>query len=457
MFPSAFTEQMRLMLGDEEWRSLEAAMMEPPPVSIRKHAHRRPADPGLLPQPDSQVAWHPEGIYLKERPVFTLDPLFHAGAYYVQEASSMFVYEMLRQTGRQGKSLKVLDLCAAPGGKTTLMYDALDMATSGGLLVANEIVPSRAGILRENLERWGAWRSAVLCADVDKFASLTGFFDVILVDAPCSGEGMFRKDPDAIEEWSPANVNTCVSRQEHILDMVETLLVPGGLLMYSTCTYNRTENEDNFNRHIKQHGYEPVRLQIPADWGVTATDAGYRFFPHKTRGEGFFMAAYEKSTAGEREKFTAPASFRAIVPLPKKQLAVIEPWLDLSGGKTCRLTPTGEILVIPEAHLDDLRRLDAVFKNKWFGCAVGSIKGTDFIPGHALAFSDLLKPQPHLEMTREQALTFLKKETFDPPADAPKGWALATYSGLPLGWVKILPNRMNNYLPAERRIRMSLK
>ena len=456
LFPQAFIEQMRQLLGDSEWQLLATALNESPPVSIRHNPNRKPADSALLSAPDGQVPWHPEGVYLKERPVFTLDPLFHAGAYYVQEASSMFVYEVLRQTGRLGRPLKILDLCAAPGGKTTLLNDALN-AAKGGFLTANEVMPARAAVLRENLERWGISYAAVLGADVDKFEPFTGWFDLILVDAPCSGEGMFRKDPDAIGEWSPANVALCTTRQSHILEVAEKILAPGGLLLYSTCTYNRSENEENFKRHIDSLGYDPVVLDIPETWGVTPSDYGYRFFPHRTRGEGFFIAAYEKGQHTEVAKMTISNGFKHLTPLPKKQTEILKSWIDPSKAQTYWTTPSGEILAIPENILENLRILDPVFKNKWFGCPIGIIKGTDFIPGHALVFSDLLNPVPTLDLSREQALTFLKKETFPVPSNAPLGWTLATYSGLSLGWIKILPNRMNNYLPPERRIRMDVK
>ncbi len=455
MFPTAFIQQMRQLLGDSEWQLLAAALEEPPPVSIRRHAQRAPADLSLLPASDGAVPWHPDGYYLKERPVFTLDPLFHAGAYYVQEASSMFVYEAIRQTGRLGKSLKILDLCAAPGGKTTLLNDALQVS-GGGFIVANEVVSSRASVLRENLERWGMSYAAVLSADVDKFEPLSGWFDLILVDAPCSGEGMFRKDPNAIGEWSPDNVALCTTRQNHILAVAEKILAPGGLLVYSTCTYNRSENEDNFKQHIDALGYAPVQLETPETWGVTATDGGYRFFPHRTRGEGFFMAAYEKKQETATGKITVSSSFKHLTPLPKKQLEVLKPWIAAEQQQSFWTTPSGEILAIRQDDLEEMLTLDGIFKNKWFGCPIGTIKGTDFIPGHALALSDLLLPMPRLDLSREEALIYLKKETFTPPSDAPKGWTLATYSGLSLGWMKILPNRINNYLPQERRIRMSL-
>ena len=452
LYPAAFIRQMEALLGPVEWANMAAALLEPPPVSIRLHARRAPRDPAALPLFTAGVPWHPQGRYLAERPVFTLDPLFHAGAYYVQEASSMFVGEVLRQTGRAGQSgLRVLDMCAAPGGKTTLMYDTL----GAGLMVANEIVPQRAAVLRENTERWGISDGAVLSADPSTFEQLPEWFDLILTDAPCSGEGMFRKDPASIGEWSPENVTTCTLRQQNILESATAALAPGGLLLYSTCTYNRAENEENVLRHCKQYGLKRISLRLPPEWGITETDGGYQFLPHKTRGEGFFIAVLEKPAADIGAKVTAPNQFRQIAPLPKKQAVLCAPWLAQPDSVALFTTPSGEILALPAERMADFRTLDSVFRNKWFGVPVGTLKGSDFVPAHALALSPLLSPDiPRAELSREQALTFLKKETFDPPPA--KGWVAAAFQGLPLGWMKVLPNRMNNYLPAERRIRMNI-
>lgn len=451
MYPDSFVQQTRRLIGDEAWAALEKALQETPPVSIRLHSAKIPLDPDALPVFDGAVPWHPQGRYLKERPVFTLDPLFHAGAYYVQEASSMFVYEVLRQTGRlTQKNLKVLDLCAAPGGKTTLLYDALD-----GALAANEVVPQRAAILRENMERWGASDIAVLSAAPQAFEHLQGCFDVILVDAPCSGEGMFRKDPDAIREWSPENVQACTARQAQVLESAESVLAPGGLLIYSTCTYNREENEATFLRFCEKNHRSPIVLDLPDAWGVAATDAGYRFFPHRVRGEGFFIAACEKQTDARPGPWGG-TGYRQLSPLPRKQKALLDGWLAPGAALDFWTIPSGEILALPADKADFFKGLDPFFSGKWYGCPIGQLKGTDFIPSHALALSPLISPDiPRVGLDREQALVYLKKEN---PAigPAPKGWVLAAYSGLPLGWMKILPNRINNYLPNERRIRMKI-
>ncbi|HNM24343.1 MAG TPA: RNA methyltransferase [Saprospiraceae bacterium] len=452
MLPPDFQQQMQTLLG-AEYAAFEAALQEPAPVSIRLHSHKTP--PGGAPIAAGQpVPWHPKGYYLPERPVFTLDPLLHAGAYYVQEASSMFVYEAARQTADFSKPLKVLDLCAAPGGKSTLLAD---MLAPGSLLVANEVIQSRVGVLRENLERWGLPDIAVVSADAEAFGDLSGCFDVVLADAPCSGEGLFRKDTDARDEWSPAHVGLCAARQRRILAEAVETLAPGGVLLYSTCTYNRQENEDNVEWLRAEFGLQSIPLDLPAAWGIVANDGQYHFYPHRLRGEGFFLAALRKNE-GSPARLALPSAFRSLKPLPKAQLPDMQNWMSRPADFRYFLTPAGDVLALPAALEADYLLLDKYLKNKWFGLRIGQFKGKDFAPDHALALSTAVSEQaPRIELSRELALRFLKKETFDLPPDTPKGWALAAFHGLALGWIKVLPNRMNNYLPAERRIRMELK
>jgi 16S rRNA C967 or C1407 C5-methylase (RsmB/RsmF family)/NOL1/NOP2/fmu family ribosome biogenesis protein len=442
---------MQQLLGPE-FPAFEAALQAPPPVSIRLNAAKPPADPGLLPALDSPVPWCPDGFYLPERPVFTLDPLFHAGAYYVQEASSMFLDEALRQTVDFSRRLRVLDLCAAPGGKSTLTASRLQ---PGSLLVANEVIRSRVGVLRENLEKWGLSQVAVCSAEAEEIAALEGWFDVIVTDAPCSGEGLFRKDPDAIREWSPAQVDLCAARQRRILAAAVTALAPGGVLLYSTCTYNRAENEENTDWLVREFALEPLRLEVPAEWGVVETGGGYRFFPHRLRGEGFFLAALRKTDDGPVKPPSAAAAFKSLQPLPKALVPAARPWLYPEADVRLFQTPGGDVLALSNALENDYLVLDKVLKNKWFGVNIGEIKGKDLVPSHALSLNEWVSPErPGVELSREQALLFLKKETFDLPPGTPQGWTLGRYGGLNLGWMKVLSNRFNNYLPVERRIRM---
>lgn len=448
MLPFAFQQQMQALLG-VEYQDFMNALQEPAPVSIRYAP-----EAGQTAGDDQGVPWHPQACYLSERPVFTLDPRFHAGAYYVQEASSMFLYEALRQSVDFSKPLNVLDLCAAPGGKSTL---AVSMMNADSLLVSNEVIRTRVGILRENMEKWGYPNIAVVSAEAEVFSeNLPAFFNVVIADAPCSGEGLFRKDPAAVEEWSPAGVDLCAGRQRRILAAALETLAPGGVLAYSTCTFNRQENEENSAWLRETFGLELLRLQIPSAWGIVETDGGYRFFPHRVRGEGFFIALFRKKEA-EADRKAIPSGFKNIHALAKNAWSVVLPWLHPEIPVKLFQTPAGEILALPAALESNFLMLDKALKNKWFGVNIGEIKGQDFIPSHALAESRLIAPGlPAVDLSREQALLFLKKETFDIPADAPRGWTLARFDGLNLGWMKVLPNRINNYLPVERRIRMPL-
>lgn len=465
--PPPFIRQMQALLGSE-WPQLEAALQATPPISIRLnpkkaqgHGHLtldiRPNQASQSPitnQPINKlIPWHPQGYYLSERPVFTLDPRFHAGAYYVQEASSMFIYEALRQTVDFSKSLKVLDLCAAPGGKSTLM---LDLMSYDSLLVSNETIRPRTAPLRENLERWGNPNVAVTSGEVEEFAALEGWFDVVLADAPCSGEGLFRKDPDAMREWSLPHVEFCAGRQRRILAAAVKTLAPGGVLLFSTCTYNAQENAGNAEWLAKTFDLEPIGLKIPSEWGIVEQEIGYQFYPHKLQGEGFFLSIFRKK-AGEPRKQNLPTAYKNIKPLSKNLLPQAKQWLNANVEARFFTTPSGEVLALPAVLEADFLLLDKYLKTKWFGTNIGEFKGKDFVPNHALALSHWASPDlKALDLSREQALLFLKKETFDPPSDAPQGWTLARYEGLNLGWLKILPNRLNNYLPQERRIRMAI-
>lgn len=446
---------MQALLG-AEYAAFEAALKTPPPVSIRLNSLRTVGNNAFehpfaaLPQ----VPWHPEGRYLPERPVFTLDPAFQAGAYYVQEASSMFLYEVLRQTVDFSKKLRIMDLCAAPGGKSTLIASMLDPRRD--LLVSNEVIRSRVSSLRENIEKWGAPNTAVSSAETTDLAGLEDWFDVVVTDAPCSGEGLFRKDPDATREWSPASVELCAGRQRRILASAVAALAPGGVLVYSTCTYNRDENDLNAAWVAQEFDLDPVRLEVPADWNIAATEYGYQFFPHLVRGEGFFIAVFRKKD-GSARKHNPASGFKNLKPLAKSQVPELGRWLRPDADLRFFETTSGEMMAFPAALENDYLVLEKHVRTKWFGANIGEFKGKDFIPGHALALHRHISPElPGIELNREQALLFLKKETFERSPDMQNGWMLARYKGLNLGWMKVLPNRLNNYLPPERRIRMEV-
>ncbi|MCC6726047.1 MAG: RsmB/NOP family class I SAM-dependent RNA methyltransferase, partial [Saprospiraceae bacterium] len=285
--PAPFLERMKAELGND-FSAFLASLEQIPPVSLRLN----PSKPASDFERSEPIPWHPDGRYLPERLVFTTDPRFQGGAYYVQEASSMLLYEALRQTMGIGQPLRVLDLCAAPGGKSTLLLSAIGQ---DGFLLANEVIQSRIAPLKMNLEKWGHVNMAVSNHDPADFGQLEGFFDVVLVDAPCSGEGLFRKDDDASSHWSESNVEICASRQQRILAEAKGLVRQGGVLLYSTCTFNTLENERNVNWLLENGGFAEEKLDLPANWGISEEKLGYQCYPHKVRGEGFFFACLRKT------------------------------------------------------------------------------------------------------------------------------------------------------------------
>lgn len=291
--PADFIHATQALLGDERYARLANALDQEPPVSIRLNPTKCR---DLIPDHTyTQVPWCPEGYYLSERPTFTFDPLLHAGCYYVQEASSMFISHVLRQLVTS--AVTMLDLCAAPGGKTTAAISALP---KGSTIVANEPVRQRAQVLTENVQKWGAPCCTVTSKQARQFQAEEALFDVILTDVPCSGEGMFRKDPNAISEWSAAAVAKCQQLQRTIVADIWPCLKPGGLLIYSTCTFNTSENEENVMWIMSQLGATLESVPIESQWGIMGSlldelqEPVYRFIPGFTQGEGLFMAALRK-------------------------------------------------------------------------------------------------------------------------------------------------------------------
>ncbi len=449
--PTDFISRTRALLGTE-FDALAVALQAEAPVSIRINRHK--GTPGLLPlQTDGRVAWCESGYYLSARPAFTFDPLFHAGVYYVQEASSMFLEQAIRRYVT--KPVRCLDLCAAPGGKSTHL---LDLLPEGSLLVSNEVIRSRSQVLAENMAKWGNPNVIVTNNDPAELGRLTHWFDVIVTDVPCSGEGMFRKDAASVGEWSVANVEYCAARQRRILHDVWQALRPGGLLVYSTCTYNTEEDEENIHHIIEKLGAEALPIPIPAKWRITGplryTHPVYRFFPHKTRGEGFFLAILRKAD-GEQQEIRPKGKSKkekgkTALPFPphvKAWLTVADPLLTGSAGNPIRLLPRflGDTYPLLDEHL---RILSA-------GVTLGEMKGKDLIPAPALALSTTLRPDafPSVELDWEQAIRYLRREAFALPEGTPKGYVLVCYKGFRLGFAKNLGNRANNLYPQEWRIR----
>jgi 16S rRNA C967 or C1407 C5-methylase (RsmB/RsmF family) len=381
--PEDFLRETRLLLGDDRFNSYMKAFNEEAPVSIRLNPK---LSTGVRPQ--DKVLWCEEGYYLSDRPQFTFDPLFHAGCYYVQEAASMFICHILRQL--DDKPVAVLDLCAAPGGKSTALRSVLPEAS---LLVSNEPIPTRAQILLENITKWGAENCIVTNNYPRDFRKAKTKFDLILCDVPCSGEGMFRKDPATISEWSVQNVGKCWRLQREIVADAWECLNPGGTLIYSTCTFNTKENEENVRWIIHTYDAEPIDIPTDPSWRITGSllsgfDAPvYRFIPGITRSEGLFVCALRKRMKSEELRMKSSSLFTL-----NSKLKILQ--TDLPQG--------------------------------------------DF-PCVALSYSD--------------ALRYLRGEALVLPAETPRGIVTVTYQGFPLGPVKNIGNRANNLYPKPWRIK----
>ena len=424
------------------------SLTAPVPVSIRLNPLKKTKVFSHHPQ----VLWHPEGRYLPERPVFTLDPLFHAGTYYVQEASSMFMQEALQQTVNLGLPLKVLDLCAAPGGKSTLLASAI---SKDSFLLANEVIKKRIDSLKHNLTKWGNENVMISNHDSKDFSPFKGFFDVVCVDAPCSGEGLFRKDPKAIKEWSLDHVAHCSARQRRILFAANKLVKEEGILIYSTCTYNEEENDKNVEWLTNLGGFENIKLSIKKEWGIVETEFGYQFFPHMVKGEGFYLAVLKKNflPTGKKAKIK---SINGLSLLSKNEVKSLEPWVTDAEHFMFYQRPNFEVVAVPKKLIDIYLNIASKIKRRSFGVTIGVLKNKKFIPSHALALSQLCnKNLPYIELSKEAALRYLKKENFPLNKDQ-KGWHLVKYEGLNLGWIKMLGHRFNNYLPNDWRIRMEI-
>ncbi|EJW92915.1 tRNA/rRNA methyltransferase [gut metagenome] len=463
--PESFSAVTIPLLGELGFQQLSAALSEEQPVSIRLNTRFKPSVINLQISPILPVPWTTQGYYLQNRPTFTFDPLFHAGCYYVQEASSMFIEQVLKSY--VSHPVVMLDLCAAPGGKSTHL---LSLLPEGSLLVANEVMRNRSQILAENVAKWGCPDVVVTNNDPADFSPLGQVFDVMLTDVPCSGEGMFRKDPVAVSEWSPENVELCWQRQRRILSDIWGNLKPGGLLIYSTCTYNTKENEENVAWICRELGAEVLPLDISDTWRITGNLSGddfpvYRFLPHLTRGEGFFMAVLRKHDTDQNrmeylwksEKTSKNKKEKTVVcSFPKETLALAKKWVKYADSYEWCITNTSLVL-FPRRYLLLYQLLKQHLRVLLAGVEVACLKGKDLVPQQALALSCLLQRSAFVcaEVTDEQAIAYLRKEAITLSVDTPRGYVLLTYQHVPLGFVKNIGNRANNLYPSEWRIRSS--
>ena len=456
-FSPAFRKYLAQVVGEGNLSAVLDALSGEPSVSVRINPAKAGSPSEIFVNLVSgPVEWNRHAAFLSERPAFTLDPLIHAGAYYVQDSSAMFpgkafrdVLDKVLESGII--SPKVLDLCAAPGGKTTDISASLRESCKGGyLLISNEIMKQRAAVLADNAAVWGDPSVVVTSVDPKAFGTLPGFFDIIVADVPCSGEGMFRKDDEAVSQWSEENVALCQARQRRIVADVWPSLAEGGFLVYSTCTFNNLENDDNVKWICSEFGAEIVGID---GCGLLRTECGVSLVPGFVRGEGQYCAVLRKTSPSAGTAACSGRQQDRWQKLPEAHASIIRPLLD---EEMAMIVKDGRIVAVPEyvrcllSMLEPLRPLAR-------GLAVGMFKGKDFIPDADLALSLSLRRGAfnEFEVNRETALSFLHRDPVRLP-DAERGILLLVYRGLPIGFVKNLGNRCNSLHPLHRRIRMDI-
>ena len=446
MFPEEFITRIKSQKYIETDRLLQA-LGEPSPISIRINRSKwdhKPVD-------SEPVPWCSTGYYLKSRPSYTSDPLFHSGCYYPQEASSMFIGEVFRQVAGEKKNIRVLDLCGAPGGKSTHLSSLIG---NNGVLVANEVIKQRASVLSENVTKWGAGNTIITNSDPSAFSKMKGYFDIILTDAPCSGEGMFR-DPVAVKEWSLKNTALCSERQRRILSDVWPSLKNSGILIYSTCTFNEEENEENISWFAEQNDATSLKIDISRFNGIKTISSngieGYGFHPGSIQGDGLFVAALRKNGKGEDQ-----GSFPSKTSLRNSSKEEVSRAMKLTDTDPSGLFTNNDFIMyipLPAAEFAFLSGHLGIVKP---GTDLLRVRGKDFNPLHDLALFTRLKQDafPCFDADTGQALAYLRRENFRIEG-MPEGWVLIRYSGVNLGFVKNIGSRVNNYFPVEWRIRMA--
>ncbi len=445
--PTAFLQSLDGLPGFNKEAFLQIHADEGSLTSMRINPLKCSIAPESLPVA-GKVPWTEFGVYLEKRPSFTFDPFFHAGTYYVQEASSMFLEQAMRQSLDLSKPLRVLDISAAPGGKSTHLQSLL---SPDSLLVSNEVIRSRSHILYENCMKWGGANVVVTNNDPRDFSRLEGWFDVVVVDAPCSGSGLFRRDPEAIGEWSEEAVTLCSQRQQRILADILPALKKEGVLIYSTCSYSREEDEAILDWIVQEGELETISLLLEKEWGIVETEStagakGYRFWPDQVKGEGFFMGCFRKPQGEEEPAYSKE---KKISPLSRKEQADISPWVKQEGLFFWKHEQF--IQAIQEESQQVIGAIFHALRVVNAGFRVGEWMRDKLIPDHALAMTESLQNEiPRLNLDKEQAIRYLQRKEIT--GGAIRGWQLAHFSGHNLGWVNVLPNRVNNYYPKELRI-----
>ena len=458
--PLLFKEQIINQKGEAYYSQLEKCILtSESPTSIRIQKEIKD-DLTTLFEIDTIIPWENKGYYLTSRPAFSQDPLWHAGIYYVQEASSMILGYLLKNCTSNFKNLKVLDLCAAPGGKSTQLLSLLD---ENSILIANEILPKRAQILKENIIKSGYSNVFVTNNDASDFLGLQATFDWVLIDAPCSGEGLFRKDKDAINEWSYENVLNCSKRQLEIFEHAIHLVKENGLLIYSTCTYNRQENIEQVNYLINTGLFESIPIEIPANFQfetiIENNAYAYQANPSLTKGEGFFISilrktAFSQSSSIGRENKHASQFIKLDQhkhPILNSFLSTLDLYFTEKNQSIYAWKPDYSVFI--KEILNKLKVISVP-------TLIGELKKDIFIPSHELAVNrELIRKDfaNKLIIDKINAVKFLKKEPIEVsylPEIEKSMWFIVVYLGVNLGWLKVMPNKkQNNYFPLEWRLR----
>ncbi|MGN1376107.1 MAG: hypothetical protein ACI4V5_06085 [Prevotella sp.] len=462
VLPQDFINRTKDLMGDDLWATMSNALEQDSTVSIRLNRRKWSTKEIDVNNCDGKVAWCEDGFYLSDRPPFTFDPLMHAGCYYVQEASSMFLYHVLKEFIPE-RPLTALDMCAAPGGKSSILAGLLPEES---LLVCNEPNKARANILAENMQKFGRPDVIVTCNYPKEIRQSGLTFDIIITDVPCSGEGMFRKDTQAKDEWSLQNVQKCATLQREIVEEAWQCLNPGGTLIYSTCTFNAEENECNVYQLSEKFGAEIMSVGINDEWNITGALTSdinipaYRFIPGKTRGEGLFMAVLKKDSDapsltkdrnGRKEKQNKQKKEKTAGETRPDKSWICKPDIYTAVNRS------NTFYAIPNTWLSSYEKACRSLNILTAGIPLGEIKGKDIVPAQGLALSCELNRDifPTVELEYAQAIEYLRKEAIRLPHDIPTGYILLTFRNIPLGFCKNIGNRANNLYPAEWKIRSS--
>ena len=448
--PIAFTERMREQLGCEEAESLFAALETASPVAVRLNPAKSGGE-GVWSDGEA-IAWSKNGRKLKARPSFTLDTAFHAGAYYVQEAASQFIDYVIAGEELRGK--RVLDMCSAPGGKTTIYSTAVGVE---GLVVANEYVRSRANVLADNVRKWGMGNVLVTNNAPEHLSQFEGWFDLVAVDAPCSGEGMFRKEEVAREDWSDEAVKMCAARQLSIVREAWRSLRDGGLFIYSTCTFNDEEDEGVLNAFIEESGdvFEPSReIEIDENWGIVTGNVGafqtFRFFPHKTDSEGLFVAVARKNESTPQR--TPKSRKKVLQDVDKASRKELSRWL-MEADNYAFAMAGDTIYAYHDEQYKAVQALSEGLTAIYSGVAMGQIFKGKLKPDWALSqYVGLNRDVVAIEeLDDERALDYLRKRDIA-VGDMVEGINMVTHHGRALGFVKRVGARCNNLYPNSLKI-----